>query len=320
MNHGFKPPLLLAALLSAIFPLAAGASDRSEHAKKMPVIANLEQATELVRELLDSDDSRLRIAPASCYTLDVSTLTDGTYLARVGKTAEICSPSLQVSPPLSIEINAATGAVTLAARHGHPAEPYLFQIEDNPDMPPDLNQWRLSGTTKQLADTDQCLLDFLTPAFERVNAYSFGLRAGKDSRTMTVSYYVDAYGGGTPLKDDTRPAIALYADGDILATYQATLKPLPDRGQGRPLATNNVAFEVVLTERDALQFLHALSRTSRITPILDQQPQNNLVLSGGGFEREFAPDINSKVAAAFRRCLDVIWKPDATMPKQHGRP
>jgi hypothetical protein len=300
--------IVIGGLMSSFTALAGHVSDQK--ATKPPVIATQKAAVGLVHELLDSEYSNVRLTPTGCYEVNVATREDGIYVAHVTERAgKKCSLwTGQGISPFSMEIQPSTGAVTFIDFLGKPRQVYMFQIQDNPDMPTNQEQWRLEGTTKRSADTDQCNLWFGIPAFEAVPAYTFGMDANKDTHVLTVSYSVDMYGGGAPISSATLAGLSLLTEKERLASYAATLQPMR-LNEGNVRTTNDVLFKLTLNEHEAQTFLDAFAHATRVTPSLDQQDQSNLALRvDGGFTRDFNTQVNAKVVTAFRRCLDVIWK------------
>lgn len=295
-------------LMSSPPTFASRTTEDGKKAAKLPAVASPKAAIHLVHELLDADSSSIGVTPAGCYAIHVKTRDDGIYLAHIterpGKTCSIWYG--QSFRPFSMEIHPTSGAVTLIDFLGEPRQVQMFPIEDDPDMPTDLTQWSLEGTTKRWADTDQCSLRFANPAFEKVTAYSLGMNARKGTRVLTVSYYVDVFGGGPPVSNKTRATLSLRTQKETLVSYAAALKPL---SEGHVQTAHDVSFQLALNEREAPMFLDALAHATKVAPSLDQKEQPSLDLTvDGGFTPEFNPDANAKVAAAFRRCLGVIWK------------
>jgi hypothetical protein len=302
--------VVIGSLMSSFTTLAAPVTGQGQKSAQPPAIATSKAAAELVHELLDADSSGIGVTPAGCYAVNIATRADGVYVARVSQRAgKTCSIWYERGfRPFSMEIRRANGAVTLIDFLGEPRQIQMFAMQDNPDMPTEQESWVLKGTAKRLADTDQCSLSYATPAFERVNAYSFGLDAQKDTRALTVSYSVNVFGGGPAINKATQAALSLVTEQGKPTSYPATLVPL--RLDAPNVQTSNeVFFRLILNERDALAFVDTLAHATRVVPKLDQKEQPHLVLAAdGGLTPNFNTSVNAKVAAAFHRCLGVIWK------------
>lgn len=302
--------LMVGGLISPLASLA-GSANTIQPTNKPPVIATQEAAEHLAREVLDSSDLRATVTPAGCYDVSVSTREDGVYIARVTeKAGEQCLLQHEATfRPFSLEIQPADGEVDVIDLQGISRQGMPFPIQDSADMPPpdQAGLWKLEGTSRRLVDTSLCRLNMDTIAFERQPAYSFSLEATRDTRVMTVSYYVNQYGGWERITGTPQAAINLETEKGTLASYPATLGPGLWDGYDAT-TTNGVSFKLALSEGESKKFLDALAHTTLIRPSLDNKIQDSLALVGGGIVSGFDADTNAKVAAAFRQCLTSIWK------------
>jgi hypothetical protein len=302
--------LMVGGLISPLASLA-GSVNTIQPANKPSVIATQEAAEHLAREVLDSSDLRATVTPAGCYDVSISTREDGLYIARVTeKAGKQCFLQHEATfRPFSLEIQPANGGVDAIDLQGISRQGMPFPIQDSADMPPSdqAGFWRLEGTSRRLADTTLCSLNFGTSGFERQPAYAFSLEATRDTRVMTVSYYVNQYGGGERITGTPQAAINLETEKGTLASYPATLGPGLWDGYDAT-TTNGVSFKLALSKDESKKFLDALAHTTQIIPSLDSKPQDNLALTEGGFAHGFDAETNPKVAAAFRQCLTNLWK------------
>ncbi|MDR3446533.1 MULTISPECIES: hypothetical protein [unclassified Dyella] len=312
-NPMFPKSLVLMAAVTVLITLPSIArSDQS------PVIVNAQQAGKLARKAIAQYGNSTPVSPDDCYSLAVDKKKDGNYAVRVserpGKTCEIIDYDRPFRP-FTIEIDAIRGSAVVVGYPGQraaPREVKLFPLESVPGFPIagplDPMKWTLEGDASHLAHVHQCSLSMSMPAFERWNAYSFGLMATRESRTLTMSYYVNAVSRLT-LATDARVDLVFGTGRATLATYPVTFKPIYPFGEGRPVSTNDVSFQAVLDEKAARAFVGVLGRTSQMELSIDGKSQNDLGLLGQDFERAGGGrNANDTAAAALGRCLDVIWK------------
>lgn len=142
----------------------------------------------------------------------------------------------------------------------------------------------------------------------KANAYSFGLSAKRDTRTLSVSYYVNTV-YPEPLGGNARMAFVFGTKDATLATYEATIERPKRSHAAGAVTTNDVSFTFDLDENAAYAFVDTLGRSTQMVPSIDQQPVTALGLSEFDFkDAGGGRNVNDVIAKAFQSCLKEIWK------------